>query len=99
METNAELDPAQRKHVWIQPPAYGPSAASRGSIYAGFRHPPPVLPADTFGIRNQGGRLLQLRRQPRSVVPARRVPVQQQDQLDQRTSRDSVRIRARIPAV
>ena len=31
--------------------------------------------------------LLQLRRQPRSVVPARRIPVQQQDELDQGPSR------------
>ena len=58
----------------------------------------PVLPAHTVGFRDQGARLLQFRRQPRSVIPTRRIPVQQQDELDQREARVPVRLRARVPA-
>ena len=89
VEADAELDAAQREHVRLQPPPHGAAAASGRPVHAGFRHPAPVLPEHTVGFRDQGARLLQLRRQPRSVIPARRVPVQQQDELDQGTARAS----------
>ena len=75
----------------------GAPAASGRPVHAGLRHPASVLPDRSVDLRDQGARILQLRRQPRSVIPTRRVPVQQQDELDQGTARDSVRRRARVP--
>ena len=99
VEADAQLDAAQRVHIRLQPPPYGATAASGGSVYSGFRHPASLLPEISSVSEIERGRLFQLRRQPRSVIPARRVPVQQQDELDQRTTRHPVRRRVRIPAL